>query len=288
MLDRMRSRLGGKNIRRILQAKLAGTVDEVLRRHQAAQDAFIDERLRKLEHQLAQQIAQGHEELRQLIGRTIERIADFEHRIRRDTDFAGEQIAALEASLFVRDHLTSAKPCEHPHATLEHGLSLAPTGGLALEFGVWSGTTLKIIATERKGEQVFGFDSFQGLPEDWRSGYPAGSFPIEQLPEVPGAELVVGLFDDTLPGFLAEHDGAVDFVHVDADLYSSAKTVLDLVGPRLREGSVIVFDEFFNYPGWRQHEYQAWLEYVERTGVRFEYKAYSVDNEQVVVQITGV
>ena len=50
-------------------------------------------------------------------------------------------------------------------------------------------------------------------------------------------------------------------------------------------GSVLVFDEFFNYPGWQQHEYRAWTEFVARTAVAFEYLAYTADNEQVVVQL---
>jgi len=283
VLDRVRNRLGVKGIRQALQAKLAGTIDEVLRRHLSAHTAHLEEQFRKVE----QQLAVVHEDLRRQLGRTVDRVGELEMRIRRDISFAGEHHAALEASQYAREHMTTAKQCGHAHETLEYALSLAPSGGLALEFGVSSGTTLKIISTARGGEQIFGFDSFKGLPADWRSGFLAGMFQVDEPPEVPGADLVIGLFDDTLPGFLAEHEGIVDFLHVDSDLYSSAKTVLDQVGPRLRAGSIIVFDEFFNYPAWRQHEYRAWSEYVERTGVQFEYRAYSWDNEQVVVQITS-
>jgi hypothetical protein len=61
--------------------------------------------------------------------------------------------------------------------------------------------------------------------------------------------------------------------------------VLDHVGPRLHPGSIVVFDEYFNYPGWQEHEYQAWSEYVEQTGLRFEYVGYTVDHEQVIVKV---
>ena len=97
--------------------------------------------------------------------------------------------------------------------------------------------------------------------------------------------LVPGLFEDTLPSFLNDEPGPVAFLHLDADLYSSTKTVLDLLGDRLVPGSIVVFDEFFNYPGWQQHEYRAWTEFVTRTGISFEYLGYTVDNEQVVVKI---
>lgn len=176
----------------------------------------------------------------------------------------------------------------HPIATLEHALSLAPPDGMALEFGVATGGTLTVIAAARKNEQVFGFDSFQGLPEDWRTNIPAGTFKVDQVPDVPGAELVVGLFADTLPDFFASHHGPVAFMHLDADLYSSTVTVLEHVGPRLQPGSVIVFDEYFNYPGWEQHEHRAWQEFVTKSGIEFEYVAYTRDHEQVAVVVTKI
>lgn len=235
--------------------------------------------LARQEHELA--------ELRAENKRIYDRLIEFEIRTRRDVVYAADRQSALESAEFVRAHMPDAPRFDDPHRTLEHGLSLAPTGGMALEFGVFTGSTLKIIAASRPSGGVYGFDSFQGLPEDWRIDFPAGSFSVDGLPDVAGAELVVGWFDDTLPGFLDEHPGPVDFVHVDADLYSSAKTVLDLVGPRLRPGSVLVFDEFFNFPGWQEHEYRALREYLERTGSSVSYEGYSYANEQVIVRITG-
>jgi hypothetical protein len=158
---------------------------------------------------------------------------------------------------------------------------------MALEFGVFTGTTLAIIADARGGD-VYGFDSFQGLPAAWRPGFPEGMFGVDNLPDVPGSELVVGLFADVLPGFLADHPGHVDFLHVDCDLYSSTVTVLEQVGPRLRPGSVVVFDEYLNYPGWLEHEYRAWTEYVAKSGIEFDYEGYTADNEQVTVRVTAV
>jgi hypothetical protein len=70
-----------------------------------------------------------------------------------------------------------------------------------------------------------------------------------------------------------------------SDLYSSTKTVLDLAGERLVRGAVIVLDEFFNYPGWQQHGYRAWTEFVARTGLPFDYLAYTANNEQVAVRL---
>jgi ABC-2 type transport system ATP-binding protein len=200
-----------------------------------------------------------------------------------------EEAARAEAELFVRDVMPDAPRLPDPRSTLEYALSLAAgQDGMALEFGVHTGGTLTVVAEAREGKNVFGFDSFAGLPEDWREGFPAGHFALDEPPEVPGADLVVGLFEETLPGFLAEHPEPVAFVHIDADLYSSARTVLTHLGPRLSVGTVIVFDEYFGYPGWREHEYRAWEEFVSASGVRFDYEGFTEGNEQVIVRITGI
>ena len=63
--------------------------------------------------------------------------------------------------------------------------------------------------------------------------------------------------------------------------------MLGLVGQRLVAGTIIVFDEFFNYPGWQQHEYRAWQEFVSRTGIEFEYLGYTASHEQVIARVTS-
>jgi hypothetical protein len=269
-------------VRELSRDKALGLIDHVVSRYHHEQT----EQIARLERQVAEMREELREEVRRQGQRAHDRVLEFEIRSRHDIPFAADQEAALQSARFVHEHMPTKAGFGHPHRTLEHALSLAPSGGMALEFGVFTGTTLKMIATDRQGEQIYGFDSFKGLPADWRSGFPAGHFTVDGLPDVPGAELVVGWFDDTLPAFLAEHPGPVDFLHVDGDLYSSAKIVLDLVGPRLHAGSVIVFDEFFNFPNWQEHEYKAWREYVERTGVQFTYEGYTWGSEQVIVKLT--
>ncbi|MEJ2886614.1 class I SAM-dependent methyltransferase [Actinomycetospora sp. OC33-EN06] len=230
------------------------------------------------------ELVAAREELSALRREVVER----EIRDRRDIVSAGDREAVTSSADFVREAMPGARHFPHPHTTLRHGLELAPHGGMALEFGVYTGTTLRIIAETRDDGQVFGFDSFQGLPEHWRAGFAAGTFADAEPPAVPGAELVVGWFADTLPAFLEENPGPVDLLHLDADLYSSTATVLENVGPRLRPGSVIVFDEYLNHPGWEDGEHLAWTEYVARTGIDFTYEAFTYDNEQVVVVVTSV
>ncbi len=205
---------------------------------------------------------------------------------RRNVHFAMDRLTALDSGQFALDHMVTSAYFGHSRETLAHALNLAPKGGLALEFGVWSGTTLNIIAKNRGDQRVWGFDSFEGLPEDWRSQFLTGSFARNgDLPKVEGAELVIGWFDKTLPGFMETHAGPVDFVHIDCDLYSSTKTALEAVGPRLRPGSIVLFDEYFNYPGWREHEHKAWMEFTAKHDIKFKYEGYSFADEQVIVRV---
>lgn len=219
------------------------------------------------------------------VDRAIQEMHEVERRARRDIVAAGERDAACSSARFVEDVMPNGRWFAEPHDTLVHALAQAPQGGMALEFGVWAGRSLRVIAEARGGREVYGFDSFQGLPEDYRWDITAGTFALDDLPVIPGAQLVVGWFADTLPAFLAAHPGRVDFVHIDSDLYSSAATVLGAVGPRLAAGSVLMFDEYFNYSGWQKHEHRAWREWLERTGTTAEYLAFTSIHEQVVARI---
>ncbi|OZD64782.1 hypothetical protein CH272_24490 [Rhodococcus sp. 05-340-1] len=216
-------------------------------------------------------------------------IRGLEMRMRRDIPYASDVEAAAQSAEFAEEMMPQAPTFLRPHATLRFALGEVSIRGMALEFGVASGTTLEIIAEELSSRKditvVAGFDVFSGLPETWRTGFPKGLFEQESIPEVPGAQIVPGLFEDSLPGFLKGHHEKLAFLHLDADLYSSTVTVLDLVADRLAVGTVIVFDEYFNFPGWRNHEYRAWTEFVARTGTEFDYLGYTADNEQVVVRI---
>jgi hypothetical protein len=77
----------------------------------------------------------------------------------------------------------------------------------------------------------------------------------------------------------------VAFLHLDADLYSSTRTVLTALASRLHEGTVILFDEYFNFPGWEEHEHRAWTEFVAEHRLRFDYLAFTADDEQVAVRL---
>jgi hypothetical protein len=160
---------------------------------------------------------------------------------------------------------------------LHHCFGLAPATGHVLEFGVFRGGSLNWLAQWSRGRndpRVFGFDSFEGLPEEWvrtKTGerYDAGHFALAGLPPVvPGVTLVPGFFDATLPGWLARHTGPVAFLHNDSDLYSSTIYTLTVLNDRIVPGTVIVFDELCDwrdsgkYDNWVEGEWKALREWM--------------------------
>lgn len=141
--------------------------------------------------------------------------------------------------------------------------------GMCLEFGVWNGTSIIKIAERFKDETVFGFDSFEGLPEVWERGdgnYAKGFFALSKnaLPKVPSnVRLVKGWFNETLPSFIEEHKSEkIALLHVDCDLYSSTVTIFDHCKSLFQDKMVIVFDELINYPGYEEHELKAFWEFL--------------------------
>tara|TARA_S200000501_G_C20746834_1_gene709869 strand:- start:232 stop:912 length:681 start_codon:yes stop_codon:yes gene_type:complete len=179
------------------------------------------------------------------------------------------------------------KPLKIPDYYL-HNLSHVTIDGMWLEFGVWVGTSINLIANimhhMNKGyKTVYGFDSFEGLPEDWvdpetgsvqdegKKGHfnLHGRFPNKQFDNI---EFVKGWFDESLPSFLKDKgDQKIALLHIDSDLYSSANTIFENLSDRIVPGTVIMFDEFYNYKGFEAHEYKAFKEFADKHRVSYEW-----------------
>lgn len=164
-------------------------------------------------------------------------------------------------------------------------MTRARTDGLVLEFGVYQGTSIRQIAALTEST-VHGFDSFVGIPQAWNDEQ-AGSYSTHgQLPPVPSnVQLHVGWFEDSLAPFIQTHSEPVRFINIDCDLYSSTKTVLDLLQGQIGAGTVLVFDEFIGNRSWRDDEFKAFHEAAQQYHWRFEVFAYCFVTKQVAIQI---
>lgn len=174
--------------------------------------------------------------------------------------------------------------------------------GLWLEFGVFRGNTLNHMARHKtrfcgsKSTPVYGFDTFTGLPTAWRPGFAAGAFNLfgVNITILPNVQLVRGVFIDTLPGFLRMMDAVNGYhspasvVHIDCDIYDGARDVLFLLQSRLVPGTIIIFDELFNYPGYEKHEIKALFELMSGARLRMIPLGSSTDIELKVLTREGV
>jgi hypothetical protein len=158
-----------------------------------------------------------------------------------------------------------------------HAFGARSADGLLVEFGVWTGTSITFFASLTE-QTIYGLDSFEGLREDWQGWEnPKGTFNLQgALPVVPpNVRLIKGWFDETLPSFLREHPEPFSFVHIDCDTYDATAVILKIAGDRFSKGTVVVFDEYFGYRGWREGEFKAWQQFVAARGLRYEYLAFS-------------
>ena len=162
---------------------------------------------------------------------------------------------------------------EDKEISLLNSISQADDNGYWLEFGVHEGETITHTAGSKLGIPNFlihGFDSFEGLPEDWIENNPKGHFNLDgnvpkHLLSLNSINIVKGWFDKSLPKFIKENNiNKISFLNIDSDLYSSANTVLTLLTPYFKDHCVIYFDEFCNYPGGENGEYKAFSEFLHK------------------------
>ena len=114
--------------------------------------------------------------------------------------------------------------------------------------------------------RFFAFDSFQGLPplspiDAVSQDFIEGKFACTEADFLKNISLqgVPPNRVTTIPGWFADSLGPTTrekygirkaaIVNIDSDLYESARTVLDFITPLLASGSVIIFDDWYNFRG---------------------------------------
>ncbi|MBS0288581.1 MAG: class I SAM-dependent methyltransferase [Proteobacteria bacterium] len=199
------------------------------------------------------------------------------------------------ATATVNQYFKNAKPLEADAEVLRYASdAVSITGGYYIEMGVGTGRTINFIAALNPTKRIYGFDSFEGLPTDWDKGdkiLKAGTFALKnsdyKLPFGKNVVVYKGLFREILPKFKHQvlKDHAIAFLHIDSDTYQSAKDTFDLIGDNILPGTIIVFDEFYNYPKFEEHEWKAFQEFLNARGLTAEYIAFNRVHEQVAVKI---
>ncbi|MCU0321108.1 MAG: class I SAM-dependent methyltransferase [Chitinophagaceae bacterium] len=140
-----------------------------------------------------------------------------------------------------------------------------------IEFGVAAGHSFKWWLEQNKDTQskFYGFDTFDGLPEDW-GPFKKGSFSnANELPVINDdrGKFYKGLFQQTVPSFVKELDNTKrNVLMMDADLYSATLYALTSLAPYLKKGDIIFFDEFV-VP---THEFKAFLDFTQSYYIKLE------------------
>lgn len=165
-----------------------------------------------------------------------------------------------------------------------------------LEFGVFQGYTISLIKEKVQGlgYEIYGFDSFHGLPNDWKNNetdfvyIPKGGFNLNgQAPEIQGVNLIKGLFEDTIFPFL-EKAQDIALLHIDCDLYDSTKTVLYNLNDYIKPGTIIVFDEWIyaEREDFNDHEQKCFHEWARDFNRKYELINHNCSTiEQQIVKI---
>lgn len=144
-----------------------------------------------------------------------------------------------------------------------------------IEFGVFRGDSMRewVSLNKHSDSRFFGFDSFEGLPEDWRAGQGKRHFDVRgRVPRIddPRVRFVQGWFEHTVPLFARDFRIKNRLVlHLDADLYGS--TILPLVyfSTFMSKGTLLIFDEFYD----REHEFKALMDWQRIFRKRFRFVA---------------
>jgi hypothetical protein len=212
----------------------------------------------------------------------------------RDVEQRMYEQATLASAQYGLERMTTALPVRQQRhlgnghfELLEQALRLAPDEGFYAEFGVFKGVSLEFIA-ERIDQTIYGFDSFEGLPEGWSPVVAKGTFNLDGIvPSIAASfrnfRIVKGLFRESLPDFLTQAPGPAAFLHLDCYLYESTKDVLDALEPRIASGTVIVFRQYFNFPGWQAQQFKAFQAFCERSVRTYRYVAFTPAGTSVAV-----
>ena len=154
------------------------------------------------------------------------------------------------------------------------------------EFGVWRGEAFRhLIGSFKRG---YGFDTFQGIPEDWHSEK-AGTYSSDgNVPVISGGKFIVGKFEDTLPSFFSVPRPVASIVNFDADLYSSTICALNFAKNVIDQDTILIFDEFIINDNWELDEYRALNEFCSSNNISYEVLAVSFFTKQVAVRLKDV
>ena len=177
---------------------------------------------------------------------------------------------------FIKERCPKAIGLRTPRRLFDFVHKRVTLPGDIAEFGVSRGGSIRYIAKHFKNRTIHGFDSFEGIPEAW-AGNDEGAFSTHgKFPKVPSnVKFWPGWFEDSIPKWREKYNDQLAYVHIDCDLYSSTKTIFDGIGDLMGSGTVILFDDYFNFPDWENDGHKVLEDAIKKHNWEIEYLAYA-------------
>jgi hypothetical protein len=194
------------------------------------------------------------------------------HAALKDISIAAQFIAATSSAQWLHENADGAPTYDRRPTLLDAVLPIVPQDGDFAEFGVFTGAVTRFIRPRVAGRAYHAFDSFRGVPGTMTLAVAKHAFDLGGvIPDLPPDTTVhAGWFEDTVPQWRAKFSAPIAFAYIDCDLYGSVRTVLEGIADRVRPGSILVFDDWYNFPNWQAHSLRAAQEFVENYGIRLE------------------
>jgi hypothetical protein len=175
--------------------------------------------------------------------------------------------------------------------SIQEALRRFPDRKLVLEFGVYKAGMINHQAGKFPALNFVGFDSFEGLREQWSGMAPEKTFDLGgKLPKVRrNVGLVKGWFSESGPRWKTENPaaGVPLLVHVDCDTYAATVDVLELCADYVEHGLVIHFDDYFGFPDWRNGGFKALQEIAAKRRWRLSYLSYGTKEAAVLAEMSA-
>jgi Methyltransferase domain len=196
----------------------------------------------------------------------------------KDIRIAAQLGAAASSAEWLYANADRAPTYARRPELLEALIPLIPAQGDFAEFGVFKGAVTWFVRPRFPDRAYHAFDSWKGVPEAMSLAVSKFSFDLGgTVPDLPADTTIhAGWFEDTIPAWRARCPATVAFAYIDCDLYESVRTVLEGIADRVRPSSILVFDDWYNFPNWQAHSLRAANEWSGRHGISLEPLGFTV------------
>jgi hypothetical protein len=202
----------------------------------------------------------------------------------------------VNAVKFVKKYLTAAKKLRADSEVIRFGSDAVTLNGAFIEIGTIVGKNSNFIAALNPFKKIYTFNFQKGLPTDWKRPdlkFSAGTFAFRNdsynPPLLANVIAYKGNFNEILPTFKKEvlNNTPIALLYVDTMSYEPTKQAFTAFEDNIVPGTIIIFDEFYNYPNAENHEWKVLQEFLQTKKLTAKFLAFNIQHEQVALKIVA-